>query len=212
MAAILVPHGARHGVVMAAIIGLHVGVFLLIAVGLGPRAFEPLVKPPLPIVQLPPRDVPIDVEKPPAGALIDPYSVQVDEPRIPLPRFEENTPLAVSQDPRVEDAAGAGTSVPTPHHHVGPQLRTRDRRLAALIDACYPAPSRRLGEEGRVIASVTIGIDGRAGQWHVVQSSGFARLDEAVGCIIEHLAFVPGRRDGRAAEAEAMLPIAFRLN
>jgi outer membrane biosynthesis protein TonB len=47
--------------------------------------------------------------------------------------------------------------------------------------------------------------------WHVVQGSGFPRLDGAVDCVLRRLEFVPGRRDGRAVPSSVLLPIAFRL-
>jgi protein TonB len=84
--------------------------------------------------------------------------------------------------------------------------------VQSLIDGCYPAASRRLSEEGRVVARVVIGADGRALSWAVDQGSGFPRLDAAMDCVLRRLEFVAGRRDGRAVEAMARLPIVFRLH
>ena len=94
----------------------------------------------------------------------------------------------------------------------GPSLRTRDSRLAALIDACYPSASRRLAEEGRVVINVRVDASGRAAAWNIVERSGFARLDAAVDCVVRRLEFNAGRRDGAAVEASALLPIVFRLD
>jgi hypothetical protein len=41
---------------------------------------------------------------------------------------------------------------------------------------------------------------------------GFPGLDAAMDCVLGQLEFVAGRRDGRAVEAMARLPIVFRLH
>jgi protein TonB len=201
---------SRQSAVFAAIAALHFGVFLLIASGLGPRVIEALKKEPPPVKLLPRYDVPVVVEKPGETPLIEPYRVTVVKPNVPVPDFApvETTPAPTeSPDP----FTGVNTpAIPTADHDAPPQLRTR--RLAALIDSCYPAASRRLAEEGGIVARVTIGADGRAQHWRVTRSSGYSRLDEAVGCVIERLEFVAGRQDGRAAEMDADLPITFRLH
>ena len=95
---------------------------------------------------------------------------------------------------------------------IAPRLRMQGDRLAALINACYPAASRRAGEEGRAVVRVLVGSNGKIRSWRLEQGTGFPRLDDAVRCIIERLVIEPGRRDGRAVEAEALLPIVFRLD
>ena len=45
----------------------------------------------------------------------------------------------------------------------------------------------------------------------VSQSSGFERLDGAAECVIRRLPFDPGKRDGQPVEAQATLPIVFKL-
>ena len=84
--------------------------------------------------------------------------------------------------------------------------------MQSLIDSCYPVASRRLSEEGRVVASVVIGADGRPATWSVDEGSGFPRLDAAMDCVLRRLEFVAGRRDGRAVDATVRVPIVFRLN
>ena len=84
-------------------------------------------------------------------------------------------------------------------------------RIAAAINACYPSASRRLSEEGRVLVTISIGADGKAGAMSVSQSSGFERLDGAAECVIRRLPFDPGKRDGQPVEAQATLPIVFKL-
>ena len=63
-----------------------------------------------------------------------------------------------------------------------------------------------------MVARLTIDAAGRPIAWSVEESSGFARLDSVVDCVIRRLEFIPGRRDGRGVEATVLLPIVFRLD
>ena len=58
---------------------------------------------------------------------------------------------------------------------------------------------------------VTIGTNGKMSGMQVAQSSGFERLDSAAECVLRKLTFNPGQRDGQAVEAQATLPITFKL-
>ena len=67
----------------------------------------------------------------------------------------------------------------------------------------YPPEARRLGLEGRVVFRATIGVDGRAKNCEIVQSSGHDILDDAT-CIkvIDTARFDPARdANGRPVEA-----------
>lgn len=75
----------------------------------------------------------------------------------------------------------------------------------------YPALSRRLGEQGRVLLRVRIETDGRAAQVLLYQSSGFARLDQAALQTVPHWRFVPGTRNGVPAAMWFQVPIQFVL-
>ncbi len=175
---------ARRTAVVTAIIGLHFGVFLLMASGLGPPVPDP----------------------------VDEYVLVVREPDLPIPRFGIEESIQWSE---TIGASGAGAGVafnPAGGDYLPPYLRMKGARLAALVDSCYPAASRRAGDEGRAVVRLLVGSDGLVQSMSLVQGSGFSRLDAAVGCIVERLVIEPARRDGRAVQAEAELPIVFRLN
>jgi protein TonB len=202
---------SRQTVILAAIAGLHLGAFVLIASGLGPRVMKTLAPEPTITVILKEKD-PIMRVAPEKPDLIDGYLLPVPVPDTSnIPKIDEppNAPLA-SDVLRVPEAGG-GVDIPSVDYRP-PSLRTRDNRLAAAVDACYPAAARRAGEEGRVIAKVSIDASSRAAAWSVAESSGFPRLDAALDCVIRRLKFVAGRRDGSAVSAEAVLPIVFRLD
>lgn len=204
--------GSRQTAVFTAIAIFHFIVFVVFTMGLLPRVLEkvPLA---LPITPLAPDEQPIPVLEKPDGNL-DGFTAEVAvvEPIIDLPRFDA---AATVPDASPEMTGDAGNAQGTPAagvEYVAPRLRTRSGSFAALIGSCYPAASRRLNEEGRVVAQVLIDATGAAVHWSVAQTSGFPRLDDATACVIRKLEFVAGRRDGQTVAAEAILPITFRLD
>lgn len=205
--------GTRRTAVFTAIIGFHFGIFLLIAGSLLPPIIDVAREPEPPeVTLLPPKPEPWEPIVPRLPGPITELDFPVPEPKIPLPDFRPKQDVVtlpardagLAGDDGVADAGAVAI--------VAPRLRMTGARLKALINACYPAGARRAGEEGRVIVRVLVGSDGNVVSWRIQQGTGFPRLDEAVPCIIERLVIEPGRRDGRAVEAEALLPIVFRLN
>lgn len=204
---------SRHAAVLTAIVAFHLGMFLLIAAGLGPRIIGLIGdEDPPPVTLLPEQPDPIERSAPEDPGPLD-FVVSVEpKPDLVIPVFPNEPAPTLSQEPGTA-AAGAGADHERARsERVAPRLKGRNERLAALIDSCYPAGSRRAGEEGRAIVHLVIGGRGRVNSWRLAGSTGYARLDAAVRCIIDRLEFVPGRQDGRAVEAEAQLPIVFRLD
>jgi protein TonB len=158
----------------------------------------------------PPPPPPEDLDEPPPPPPVDVPPPVVPPPLIELPAFEgpSNAISAqVKETPRPQPQTPARQVQITP-----PSLRAKGDRIQAAIDACYPSASRRLSEEGRVVVTVTVGADGKAGTTTVTQSSGFPRLDSAASqCVLRRLPFNPGKRDGQAVESQASLPIVFKL-
>lgn len=205
--------GSRQGAVFTAIIALHVGVLALVASDIGLRdSGRDADREQPPIVVLPPEPEKRKPVTPDLPRPIDQDPFDVPEPELPRPDFR--TPVADDAAPTAGDpVAGDGVViVTTSSEYLAPRLLMSSRMLTALVKDCYPPASRRLAEEGRAKAWILVGSDGRILSWRLLQSTGFPRLDAAVRCIIERLAIEPGRRDGRAVEAEAILPIVFQLD
>jgi periplasmic protein TonB len=200
---------ARQAVVVASIAALHVGAFLAVSMGF-PVHLDLTRLPTNVIFAMPPPDKTVNVTSPdpvPAGD----YELEpVKEPDLVITVAEDRD----ARGPRVPDT-GATESRPGPTAPVedfrSPALRTGDARLQALIDSCYPAAARRRGQEGRGVARVVVDAAGRASRWSVEQTTGFAELDPAMGCVSRRVQFEPGRRDGQAIEATVLMPIFFRL-
>lgn len=75
----------------------------------------------------------------------------------------------------------------------------------------YPAMSRRLGEEGRVMLEVHINADGIPSKVTIHKSSGFPRLDDSAFEAVKRWKFAPARRGGEAIASVAIVPIPFVL-
>ena len=75
----------------------------------------------------------------------------------------------------------------------------------------YPALSKRLGEQGKVIVRVLIGVDGTAQKTEIKQSSGFDRLDQAALATVLRWRYVPGKRAGVPEAMWFNVPISFVL-
>jgi protein TonB len=75
----------------------------------------------------------------------------------------------------------------------------------------YPAMSRRMGEQGRVVMRVLIGADGVPQQAEVLQSSGHGRLDRAAADAVMRWRYVPGKRGGLPETMWFQVPIEFKL-
>lgn len=203
--------GSRRTAVFVTIIALHVGFYLALATGLTRHALQ-LVQD-IGIIDLPPPPPPPeDLKEPPPPPPTDMPPPMVPPPLIDLPAFTGPTTAITAQvsdkpTPAPKVAAPAARTVQiTP-----PSMKSSPRSLASALNSCYPSASRRLNEEGRVTVVVTIGTDGKMSSTKVAQSSGFERLDGAAECVLRKLTFNPGKRDGQPVEAQATLPITFKL-
>ncbi|HUG04648.1 MAG TPA: TonB family protein [Steroidobacteraceae bacterium] len=209
MSHVYAARGSRQTAVFTAIAAFH---FVVITMGLVPRVLEK-VPVALPITPLAPEEKPIPaLEKPDVNFEGFTVDISVAEPVFDIPRFDATDAVPEVSTEATPDTGSSSGSPATHAEYVAPRLRTRSGGFAALVSACYPPASRRLIEEGRVVAQVVIDAKGAAVHWSVARSSGFPRLDEATACILRKLEFVAGRRDGQAIAAEAMLPIVFQLD
>ncbi|MBY0269377.1 MAG: energy transducer TonB [Burkholderiales bacterium] len=75
----------------------------------------------------------------------------------------------------------------------------------------YPALSRRLGEEGRVILRVFVDERGLPARVEMRTSSGHDRLDGIALETVRQWKFVPARRGDQAISAWVLVPISFSL-
>jgi TonB family protein len=210
MSAELVARPVRQAFVLPAIIGLHLGAFAVVRLGLLPQLGMPAIEAPPVVTNLEPPTPTTVVRPDDFDAGYFEGEIQM-KPDVIIPTFDQALQASfVDSRPNPGGAGSAPQDQSTATQP--PRLRTHGGGVQSLIDSCYPAASRRLSEEGRVVASVLVGADGRAAAWAVDERSGFPRLDAAMDCVLRRLEFVAGRRDGRAVEATARVPIVFRLD
>lgn len=76
----------------------------------------------------------------------------------------------------------------------------------------YPSLARRLGETGKVVVRVLVGIDGLPQRAEIHASSGSASLDDAALEATLRALFKPYLEGGRPAMVWALVPIRFSLD
>ena len=130
-----------------------------------------------------------------------PYVAPPPPPPAPLPPVE--APLAVAAAP---EAAPPAPPAPVP---VTPPIFHAD--YLNNPPPVYPALSRRMGEEGKVVLRVFVSEQGLPGTVQVRTSSGHSRLDEAALNTVRSWRFVPARRGNAPVGAWVLVPISFSL-
>lgn len=142
--------------------------------------------PPMPLAiadPAPPNDAPTGVLAPPVPTPVPPMAAQVATAATPAP-----APPA----PQIELPSSDADYLHNPRPH-------------------YPAQSRRLGEQGKVVVRVFIGVDGLAHQAEIRTSSGFERLDDAALNTVKAWRYVPGKRAGVVQAMWFSVPINYVL-
>jgi periplasmic protein TonB len=209
MANIYAAKRSRTTAVFVGIVALHVGFFIALKAGLVRTGMQLITD--TSIMDLPPPPPPPeDLDEPPPPPPVDVPPPTVPPPLIELPTFEGPS-QAITAQVR-ETPREAPKTAPRQVQVTPPKIRAKGERIQAAIDACYPSASRRLSEEGRVVVTITVSAEGKAGQASVAQSSGYPRLDTAAAeCVLRRLPFSPGTQDGQPVESKASLPIQFKL-
>ncbi len=75
----------------------------------------------------------------------------------------------------------------------------------------YPALSRRMSEQGKVMLRVLVNAKGTADKIELKSSSGSSRLDDAALEAVKRWRFVPARQGDQPVAAWVLIPIAFTL-
>jgi protein TonB len=135
--------------------------------------------------------------QPPATALIAPAATTAEAPAIVAVAVAATAAAAA-----LHDAAPTAPRV---------ELPSSNAEYLQNVKPLYPGMSKRLGEQGQVIHSVLIGVDGLPVSAQLVQSSGFDRLDQAAYTAVMGWHYVPGKRNGTPAAMPFDVPITWVL-
>jgi len=158
---------------------------------------EPVVQKPRPVVKPAPRPEPVPIAEP---------LPQVDEPATitaPPP------PPPVAQVPAAAPAVQTEAVQPPAPPRI--ELPSSDADYLNNPRPAYPALSRRLGEQGKVVVRVFIDTDGSARRAEIRTSSGFERLDQTALQTVQRWRYVPGKRNGTPEAMWFNVPINFVL-
>lgn len=159
-----------------------------------PEPQKPLrVAPPLPPLPAPPLVVPPDVV-----VMREPVPDAITLPAPP--------PVPVQATPSPVAAPPAPAPAPAVHRVPASALR-----YVTLPPVEVPRASRRLRESGTVVLRVVVDVQGLPRSVAVLQSSGFARLDEQAVFAMRRARFAPCTDNGRPVECESDAPIAYEL-
>jgi periplasmic protein TonB len=164
-----------------------------------PSAVEKRVEPPKPLPVKPRVRRPKPVVQPPIMTAITeaptPFVAPAPPPR-PLPPVEAPT-------------AASAAAVSAPSAPVIPPSFNAD--YLNNPPPVYPALSRRMGEEGKVVLRVFVNEEGLPAKVELRTPSGFSRLDSVALETVRQWKFVPARRGDQAVAAWVLVPISFSL-
>ncbi len=169
-----------------------------------------------------PHDRPAPVPQPPPQAQPKPRPVNEHHTKAPdiiavATPSPQTAPPIVSQSVAVAPVAVpvmAADNAAKPAAVAAPAAIVAARFDAAYLNnppPSYPALSRRLGEEGKVLLKVRVGTGGQPLAVDLEKSSNFPRLDEAARRVVAHWRFVPAKRGDEPCEASVIVPIVFKL-
>jgi protein TonB len=194
---------AMHGVVLALLL-------FFVPAGQVVKFIQPLA---VRLIELAPEAPP-----PPAPTKVQPQPKPPPmQPRIlaiaPAPNAPEAPTAFVVPAPPPEPAVPpAPTFVASHPAHPAPITAARfDAAYLQNPRPVYPAISRRLGEEGKVVLRVHVDASGLATEVTIKTSSAFPRLDNAAREVVQQWRFVPARRGDEPTEAWVLVPIVFKL-
>lgn len=184
-----------------------------------------IITPPAPRVEPPnpaPAPAPAPAPQPKPKPTPKPVARPVERPR-PAPRpvaVPDPAPApapapvgAVQPQPPAPPAAApvAAAPVPAPAAPARVELPSTNADYLQNPVPPYPAISKRLGEQGKVVLRVLIAADGTAKEAEFVQRSGYERLDEAARTTVLKWRYVPGKRGGVPEAMWFNVPINFVL-
>lgn len=217
----------RNVLIASSVVIFHVAVLWAMQTGLMRRTVELLVpaeilvefiEPPVPKVVPPPPAPPQPAPPKPVArqqaVAKAPTPVTAEAP-LPLATADStptpNAPAGVLAPADVAPPAPAPQAVAAPPAPARVDLPSSNAEYLQNPKPAYPALSKRLGEQGKVVVRVFIAVDGTAQKAEIKQSSGFDRLDQAALTTVLRWRYVPGKRAGVPEGMWFNVPISFVL-
>jgi len=220
------PRGlSRNAMIAVGVVLLHVGALWALQTGLLRRAVEVIVPaelltefiaPPAPVVRPDPPAPPPAQPTPQRAVTRAPAPRPAPQPQpIADATPAANAPLVAPASPEPPSPAPmvaapvAAASAPVAPARI--ELPSSNAAYLQNPAPAYPAISKRMGEQGKVVLRVFIGTDGLPQKIEISQSSGFDRLDRQAQDTVLRWKFVPGKRNGVPEAMWYLVPINFVL-
>ncbi len=204
------PSPFQRSSLLAVVIALHAGIFLLV---LAARTVAPkIMEMPLIVDLLQPPETRKEPEAKPLP-VVRPQPVRqkpVPVPKAPVPVIETTT----------STAPAPATAIAAPPENKAAEAAPAEESFSqARFDANYlrnpappyPALSKRMGEEGKVVLRVSVNPQGTADSVDIKTSSGSPRLDESAQKTVRNWKFVPAKRGDTPVQSWVLVPIIFKL-
>lgn len=196
---------------IAVTVGIHAAVALaLLSYAPARQTLAELAPIMVSLVQPKPAEPPKELPKP---RPVVKQPVNRTEPK-PLPLLTTTAP-EVPAPAAIQPPPPAPPSLPEPlAAQAAPAPLTPPQFNAGYLNnpaPVYPAVSRRLGEEGRVMLRVLVDERGLPARVELRSSSGHERLDNVALDTVRQWKFVPARRGDQAVSAWVLVPISFSL-
>ncbi|MBL8483986.1 MAG: energy transducer TonB [Rhodocyclaceae bacterium] len=205
---------AAHGVLVAVIARLPANVPAPLEV---PISIQLLAAEAAPVAQPAPLPAPREPLPAPAKPQARPARAATPAAR-PAAAPQAVAESAAMADQRVAAAplaapAAAAASAAVPAEAAPPALIPASFDAAYLDNPkpAYPALSRRMREQGKVLLRAWVTALGSAEKLEIKQSSNFERLDDAALAAVARWRFVPAQRGGVAVATWVLIPISFSL-
>nr|WP_157077098.1 energy transducer TonB [Curvibacter delicatus] len=209
----------RRLAIAASVVLFHIAALWALQSGLLKRAVEVIVpaevlsefiSPPAPKTDTPQPSAPKPQVQQPQKRQAPPAPLPVATPEpAPAPAAPMGQSTAQPAAPVMAAPAATGPATPTAPSRV--ELPSSDAAYLNNPKPSYPVLSKRLGEQGKVVVRVLIGVDGTAQQAEIRTSSGYDRLDQAALTTVLKWRYVPGKRGGVPEAMWFNVPINFVL-
>ncbi len=204
------PSPFQRSSLLAVVIALHAGIFLLV---LAARTVAPkIMEMPLIVDLLQPPETRKEPEAKPLP-VVRPQPVRqkpVPVPKAPVPVIETTTSTAPAHATAIAAPPENKAANAAPAEESFSQARF-DANYLRNPAPPYPALSKRMGEEGKVVLRVSVNPQGTADSVDIKTSSGSPRLDESAQKTVRNWKFVPAKRGDTPVQSWVLVPIIFKL-
>ena len=134
----------------------------------------------------------------------------------PMPQVEKVLPTEQTPEPVIQIAPDPNAQSINVQPQQNPPVQPVDASASGLTNTHttppYPAMARRLGQQGTVILSITVSVDGSVSAAQVARSSGVPELDQsAVDWVKAHWRYKPAMQGGVAVPSNTQAAVKFDL-